>query len=209
MNRLTLLHRRVRRALLARRRLLAALAAATAVAAGLQAASAPPPPTTTVLTASRDLPGGTVLSASDLARTEFTPASVPSGALPSVAEAVGRTTAAPVRSGEPVTDVRLVSGSLLDGYPGLVATPVRIGDPGAVALLRIGDRVDVLAADPQGRSEATLVAYDAPVIALPRQPEQVSTTATGGLVVLAISEATARAVAAAGVSQYLSVVIRQ
>ncbi len=123
------------------------------------------------------------------------------------AEVVGRTTAAPVRAGEPITDVRLVSGSMLAAYPGLVAAPVRIGDPGAVGLLRVGDRVDVLAADPRGATEATVVAADAPVIAIPGQrgPESVNTS--GGLVVLAITDKTAQAVAAASVSRYLSIVI--
>jgi Flp pilus assembly protein CpaB len=207
MNRLALLRRRVRRTVLARRRLLAALAAGTAVAAGLQAAAAPPPPTTTVLTAARDLPGGTVVRASDLVRTEFTPASVPAGAV-TAAAALGRTTAAPVRAGEPLTDVRLVSGSLLDGYPGRVAAPVRIGDSGAVDLLRIGDRVDVVAADPQGRAPATVVAYDAPVVALPRGGDDGAALTTGGLLVLAVSEETAAELAGAGVSRYLSVLIR-
>lgn len=206
MNRLALLPRRLRRAVLARRRLLAALAAATAVAAGLQAASAPPPPTTPVLTAAHDIPAGTVVRSSDLVRTSMTPANVPSGTV-TAADAVGRTTAAPLRSGEPVTDVRLVSGSLLDGYPGMVAAPVRIGDQGAVRLLRPGDRIDVLAADPQARAEATVVARDAVVVALPRTDDSASTLVTGGLVVLAVPENEARALASAGVSRFLSVVI--
>jgi Flp pilus assembly protein CpaB len=207
MNRLTLAHRRVRRTLLARRRLLAAIAAACAVAAGLQAAAEPQPAKVLVVSAARDIAGGTVVTASDLHRVEFDPGSVPSGVLSSAAEAVGRTTAAPLRAGEAVTDVRLVGGSMLTGYPGMVAAPVRIGDAGAVRLLRVGDRVDVLAAAPQGGVEATVVAADAPVIALPEQPEAASATQPGGLVVLAVSDRTARSVAAASVSHYLSIVI--
>jgi Flp pilus assembly protein CpaB len=207
MNRLSVLHRRVRRTLLARRRLLAGLAAAVAVAAGLQATAEPPPPKAWVLTAARDIPGGTVVGPADLTRVAFDPASVPSGVLGSRAEAVGRTTAAPLRAGEPITDVRLVSGSMLAAYPGMVAAPVRIVDAGAVALLRIGDRVDVLAADPQGAAEATVVAADAPVIAIPETREADSAMAPGGLVVLAISDKTAQTIAAAGVSRYLSIVI--
>lgn len=207
MNRLVLLLRRLRRAVLARRRPLAALCAALAVLAGLQAVSPPPPPTRSVLVAAQDLAGGEVLAAGDLTRADFSPESVPSGVLTTEAEALGRTAAAPVRAGEPLTDVRLLSGSLLVGYPGRVAAPVRVADAGAVRLLRIGDRVDVLAADPQGRQEAVVVAHDAPVVALPRAAE--TALASGGLVVLAIHEETARTVAAASVSAYLSVTIRQ
>lgn len=110
-----------------------------------------------------------------------------------------------MRAREPITDVRLVSGALLDGYPGRVAAPVRIGDAGAVGLLRIGDLVDVVAADPQGRREAAVVAVGAPVVALPRASD--TALASGGLVVLAVTEETARALAAASVSAYLSVVV--
>lgn len=197
--------RRLRRAVLARRRSLAALLAALAVLVGLQAAAPPPAPTRIVLTAARDLGGGTVLGAGDLVRTPLPPDAVPSGAITEADDVVGRTTTGPVRAGEPITDLRVVSGSLLDGYPGRVASPVRVADPGAVALLRIGDRVDVIAADPHGDAEAAVVAADAPVVALPRAGD--TALASGGLVVLAVSDETARALAAASVSAYLSVVI--
>jgi Flp pilus assembly protein CpaB len=207
MSRLAVVHRRIRRAVLARRRLLAGLCAALAVAVGFQAATAPPPTTTTVLTAARDLPGGTVVHDADLRPVQFVPGGVPEGVLPSAAQAVGRTTAAPIRAGEAITDVRLVSGSLLAGYPGRVAAPVRIGDPGAVDLLKAGDRVDLIAADPQGRSLARTIAADVPVIAVPRRRDPAPTAVQGGLIVVAVPESTARAVATASVASYLSIVI--
>jgi hypothetical protein len=127
------------------------------------------------------------------------------------AAAVGRTTTSPLRTGEPITDVRLLAGSLLAGYPGTVASPVRIGDPGAVALLQVGDRVDILAADPQGQTPPQLVAARAPVIALPQpgpadQMAQPGMT-SGGLIVLAVPESTAADLAGAAVARYLSLVI--
>lgn len=209
MRRLALTYRRLRRMILGRRRLLSALAAAVAVAAGLSAVNEPPPPTSQVLTAARDLPSGTVVRASDLRPVGFSPDSVPSGVLTRSASAVGRTTAAPVRSGEPITDVRLVEPSLLAGYPGLVAVPVRIGDPATVSLLRIGDRIDVLGADPQGRADVQLVASQASVVALPRtaDTDQSTSLVPGGLVILAVPDQTARALAAASVTRFLSVVL--
>src|SRR5512141_1988757 len=162
MSRLALSYRRVRRTVLARRRPIAAVCAAVAVAAALQANAAPPPPRTLVLTAAHDLPAGVVVRAGDLARTPFDPDSVPSGVLPDPAAALGRTTTGPVRAGEAITDARLLTTSLLRGYPGLVAAPVRIGDPAAVRLLRVGDRVDLLAADPQGETSARVVGRDVP-----------------------------------------------
>src|SRR5690349_6837789 len=145
MRRLVALLLPVRRAVLARRRLLAALLTAVAVAAGLHAATAPPPAEVAVTVAARDLPSGAVLTDADLRTVGFAPGSVPSGA---VAEAGGRTLAAPLRAGEPVTDVRLVGPALTEGYPGLAAVPVRLPDAGVAALLTVGDRIDLVAADP-------------------------------------------------------------
>jgi Flp pilus assembly protein CpaB len=190
---------------LARRRPLAAAAAGLSVLVGVQATAPPPPPTHSVVTAARDLPAGTVLAPRDLKRTPFSPQSVPAGAVVVAREVVGRTTTGPIRTREAITDVRLVDDPLLDGYPGRVAAPVRIGDAGAVSLLRVGDLVDIIAADPQGRSEATFVAEAAPVLALPRAPG--TGPVSGGLVVLAVPEQTAKDLAAAAVSRYLSVVI--
>lgn len=197
--------RRLRRAVLARRRPLAAVTAAVSVLVGLHAAAPAPSPTRSLLVAARDLPAGSVLTREDLELTSVAPASVPAGAAGSPGELLGRTTAGPVRAGEPITDVRIVNGSLLDGYPGLVAAPVRIADPAVVGLLRVGDLVDVIAADPQGRSEAVVVAAAAPVVALPAATE--TALASGGLVVLAVTGETATQLAAATVSGYLSVVI--
>jgi Flp pilus assembly protein CpaB len=190
---------------LVRRRALAAVSAALAVLVGVQAAAPPAPDLRPVLTAARDLPAGTRLTADDLARVPFRPGSVPAGTLEHLSEAVGRTTTGPIRAGEPLTDVRLVTGDLLAGYPGRVAVPVRVADPAAVGLLDIGDRVDVIASDPRGDSEPAVVAARAPVVALPRASE--AALASGGLVVLAVDPATARALAGAAVSSYLSVVL--
>lgn len=181
------------------------MAAAVAVLAGMQAASAPAPPARTVLTAARDLPAGAVLGRGDLAAASYAPSNVPGGAVTDAGAIVGRTTTGPLRAGEPITDVRLLSGSLLEAFPGRVAVPVRIADRGAVELLRIGDRVDVIAADPQGASAPSLVASAAPVVALP--DAQDASLASGGLVVLAVHEETARELAGAAVSTYLSVAL--
>ena len=199
--------RRLRRAVLARRRPLAAVAAAVAVVATLQANAAPPPPRRLVLTAAHDLPAGAVVRAEDLTRTPFDPASVPTGVLAGPAQAVGRTTTTPVRAGEPLTDARLLTASLLAHYPGLAAVPVRVGDPGAVRLLRVGDRVDLLAADPQGDQPARTVGRDVPVLAIPRPGEESPGLTNGALVVLGVPEGEAATVAQASVSAFLSVVL--
>lgn len=164
--RLALARRRLRRAVLGRRRLLAALCAALAVVAGVRAVAAPPPETVAVTVAARDLPAGAVLAATDLTRVELAPDALPDDLL---ADPVGRTLAGPVSRGEPLTGVRVVGAPLAQqslAGTDRVALPVRLPDAGAVALLRVGDRVDLVATDPQvGTSE--LVALGVPVLALP------------------------------------------
>jgi Flp pilus assembly protein CpaB len=161
-----------------------------------------------VLTAAHDLGAGVVVEPDDLQRTPYRPGSVPAGTLRDPAAAVGRTTAGPVRAKEALTDTRLVTASLLDGYPGLVAVPVRIGDPGAVRLLRVGDRVDLLAADPQGGSSARVVGSDVPVLSIPRAVEDSPGLTNGGaLVVVGVPDDSVGALAQAGVSSFLSVVL--
>ena len=200
----------MRRAVRRRRRLLAAALLAVAVVAGLRSVAPPPAPTVPLLVAATDLPAGTVLTRADLAVVDA-PASgpgPPDGALTAVPPALGRTLAAPLRRGEAVTDVRLVAPSLLDGYPGLVAVPVRVPDAGSVALLAVGDRVDLVAADPRAGT-AEVVARDAPVLALPGDPEATGGGAApgGALVVLGSLPSLAPSLAAAGSRAALSLVL--
>ncbi|GAB6987741.1 SAF domain-containing protein [Nocardioides pyridinolyticus] len=202
MRRLATLLRPVRRAVLARRRLLAALLTAVAVAAGLHAAAAPPPAEVPVTVAARDLPSGAVLGDTDLRTVGFAPGSVPAGA---VEEAGGRTLAAPLRAGEPVTDVRLVGPGLTTGYPGLAAVPVRLPDAGVAGLLTVGDRIDLVAADPEG-GPASLVATDVPVLALPADDSDPGVTGLGGrLVVLGVPPSDVPVVADAAARTFLTV----
>jgi Flp pilus assembly protein CpaB len=201
--------RAVRRRVLRHRRLLAAVCVGGAVLAGLQAVAPPPPATVSVLVAARDLPAGTVLAADDLVATSFRPGSAPDGRA-GRSRAVGRTLAAPLRRGEPVTDVRLVAPSLLAGYPGLVAVPVRIPDPGTVALLRVGDRVDLLVTETDGSAAERLTA-GVPVLALPRDDSgggSVGGGLVGGrLVVLGTAPELAGPVSAAAVRGCLGIAL--
>src|SRR5690606_23924609 len=92
----------------------------------------------------------------------------PDGALRDAAGAEGRLLAAPVRSGEAVTDVRLLGPALLDGWgDGLVASPVRVADPGVLEFLRPGDRLDLIAVPVDGTAGATVVASQVPLLTAP------------------------------------------
>jgi Flp pilus assembly protein CpaB len=198
-------HRAVRRAVLARRRPLASLCAAVAVVAGVHGARPAPPPTVAVTVAARGLPSGTVLAPGDLTVRRLPADVAPVG---SDLHAVGRTLAAPVRRGEPVTDVRLVAPSLVAAYPGRVVLPVRIADPDVVTLLRVGDTVDLVAADPR-RGTASYVAVRVPVLALPTAPahDPGTSTLTGRLVVVAAAPSDVDRIEGASATDLLSVVI--
>jgi Flp pilus assembly protein CpaB len=178
--------RPVRRAVLRRRRLIAALLTGIAVAAGVHAAAGPAPATVPVLVAARDLPAGARIGAADLETVRFAPGSAPEAVAD---DPVGEVLAAPLRSGEPVTDVRLVGPELTAGRPDLVAVPVRLPDPGMVALLDVGDRIDLLATDPQAGG-ATAVATDVPVLAIPGADDQTSASGLPGRLVVVGAEAT-------------------
>lgn len=198
----------LRRRVLLRRRLLAAGCIGLAAFAALRVLAPLPPDTVEVSVAARDLPAGAVVADADLDVRHVDPDQLPAGLL-SGEDLRGRTLGAPVRAGEMLTDARAVAPGLLAGYPGSVAVPVRIPDAGSVGLLRVGDRIDVTAADPRGSGESQVVAHDAVVLALPgaEQGPGAASGLGGRLVVLATSAQTAQDLAWAGVNRHLSFVL--
>jgi Flp pilus assembly protein CpaB len=195
-----------------RRRLLAAGFLAIAVVAGLRTLSPAPPATVKVWAAAHDLAGGRPLGAADLTRVALPVAVVPAGALRVGTRVLGRLLAAPVRRGEPLTDLRLLGPSLLAALPetGLVAIPVRIADgSAAAAVVKPGDVVDVLEiADPQasGLRRSTTVATRLRVLTVPGPG---AGSDGSGLVVLAATPAQAAALAQASAAASLTVTIER
>lgn len=202
--------RELRRAATWHRRLLAAGLAAAAVAVGLQVLRPPPPPTVEVLAAARDIDAGAALVAGDIVALTLPSDAVPSGALDPAADVIGRAVAGPIRAGEPITDVRLVGPALVAGLgEGLVATPVRVADAGTAGLVRPGDRVDVLAT-PVGQDTtgqpSRIVAAEVVVIAVPGADG--AGFVEGALLVLATTPEEAAGLAAATVTDRLSLTLR-
>jgi pilus assembly protein CpaB len=186
-----------------RRGLLAGGLVAAAVATGLSAVTPESEPVASVVAATRDLPAGTRLEDGDLRPLDLPVGAVPTGAVLSTGDAAGRVLAGPVRSGEALTDVRLLGSGLLPEGGG-VAVPVRVAEPALPLLLRAGDRVDVLATSLQGEDAAHAVASDVTVLAVPETGD----TADGALLVVAATPAAAARLAAAAVTSRLSVVVR-
>ena len=89
-----------------------------------------------VLVAAHDLTPGATLGSEDVRIAEFSPTTVPDGALESLDDIDARTVAGPVRAGEPITDVRLLSSRLAESAidaPDARIVPVRLSDAGAGA----------------------------------------------------------------------------
>ena len=190
------------------RRVAAVLLAVSALFLALRpvgvAAPARPPAAVPVAVAASDLPAGATLSASDVAVARLPPEAVPRGVVPDARPLVGRVLAGGVRAGEPLTDARLVGPGLTALLPAdLVAAPVRLADLAVAALVRTGDRVDVLAALPDGE-QAERVATGVLVLAAPG-PTSADPDPAAGLLVLAVDPATAARLAAASTTATLTV----
>ncbi len=191
----------LRRALARYRVLLSAGLAAAAVAAGLSAVAPPAQAQVPVVTAAHDLRPGAPLGVDDLTVSSLPAAAVPDGALSDASTALGRLVAGSVRRGEPLTDVRLLGAALVSG-DAEVAVPVRVAEPATAALVRAGDRVDVLSASPEGGAAAGLIASGLSVLAVPALGDGLG---EGALLILAADRPTAARLAAAAVTGRLSV----
>ena len=190
----------LRRAILARRRPLAALLVALAVLIGLRTTVGPGPPTVEVPVAARDLAAGERLGADDVSLASWPADLAPEGLTGSVA---GRVLAAPLRRGEAITDLRFVGSELARAHPELTVLPLRLPDAAVVELLRVGDRVDLSAVDPE-TGEPTELADDVLVLAIP-PPGSADSSLTGRLIVAGIRTDRATIVAAAALREFLTV----
>ena len=159
--------------------------------------------------------GGKTLSGGDLREANLPADAVPDGAVTAPAAVSMRVLAGAMRSGEVITDVRIVSAPLLAAAPaGTVASPVRIADAASVRLLRSGDLVDVLAAetaiDASGvtAGAAVVVAGGVRVLAVPAVDDGYGGSLEGALIVLATTTAEALDLATAAVTARLSITLR-
>ena len=141
--------------------------------AQLGASAAAERATTTVAVAARDLPGGAVLSASDVKLIDWPADRSPSGYSEATAALVGRELVFPVKANEPILDSKL-SGSAVGGLsalipPGMRAVSVKVDEVISVGGFVVpGTRVDVLVTLPSlsgGPSTARIVLQNIKVIA--------------------------------------------
>jgi SAF domain len=181
------------------------VAAIASVLTGLSAAAPEGPATVTVVKARSQLPGGWLISGSDLVLDRVVASDVPEGGLTDPKELVGKTLAAPVAQNQMMTLLNVTSART-SVPPGHVIAPMRLSDAALTALLRPGDIVDVVAADPEAGEPATVVASNVRVVTVPEAPnDRAGPGPDGGLVLIDVDSRTAAIVAQAAASATLSV----
>lgn len=170
---------------------LAVVLAALLVSGALRTALTPPPTGVPVLVAARDLPAGHVLAGRDLDVVHVPPAAAPA---PGLAESdlVGRELVVAVPAALPLVPALLAGDRFaLDPPEGTVVVALTPADATTAALLRPGDRVDLV-------TEAGALARAALVLEItePGAAGLLGTAGSPGMVV-AVTPAEGRALAAA------------
>jgi pilus assembly protein CpaB len=194
------------------RRKLAVLAAVGAVLCTLAAASPSERVSVPVVVAAADLDGGRALVDGDLRIARYPLDLAPRDAVADPGVLTGRHLITAAGAGTPLTERSVVAPRGLQPGAGQALVPVRLDDPAVAALLRVGDRVDVVAS-PADDSPARVIAAGARVLALPGSqqsggPFGTSTDSRGPLVLLEVSSTEAGELVQAQTRHRLTVVLR-
>ena len=169
----------------------AIVVAALLVSATLRTALTPPPAGIPVLVAARDLAAGHVLTERDLTVTHLPPSAAPASEIDR-ATVIGRELAVPVPAALPLVPTLLAGDRFaLDPPEGAVVVALTPADATTTALLRPGDRVDLV-------TEAGVLARAALVLEI-TEPDAAGLLGTAGAHVMvdAVTPAEGRALAAA------------
>ncbi|MFF0815977.1 SAF domain-containing protein [Rhodococcus sp. NPDC003318] len=160
-----------------------------------------------IVTAARDLAPGSAVTEADVRLATVAADTVPDGSLRTVDDAIGHTLAGPARSGEPLTDVRLLGPRLAAATAGADAriVPLRIDDTEIAGLLRAGDRVDILTVDVEESTQPRLLASDAAVVLV--TPGEAGRAAREPVVLVALPADVATTVAAAALGSAVTVTL--
>lgn len=193
------------RTVLARRIAAGALVVLAAVAA---LRSDPDDARVDAIVAARDLSPGSKLDAADVRVEKLSAATLPDGIQSDVAAVVGTTLTGPVRRGEALTDVRLLTPRLAEAAAGPMAriVPLSLDETAVLDLIRPGDVVDVLAASGESDTPPRVVATDAIVVLVSEKP---SGTGAGAdrVVLVALPAHEANEVAAATLVQTVTLTL--
>ncbi|MBF6172648.1 SAF domain-containing protein [Nocardia blacklockiae] len=165
-----------------------------------------------IVVAAHDLTPGRVLDPGDLRRVPRPAGTVPEGAVRDAGAVLGATVAGAVRGGEILTDLRVIGPRLAAATAGPDAriVPIRLADNAVAEILRLGDRVDVIAgAEPEsggdhGPAPPRTLATEAVVVLVAGAGK--TRGSDERIVLVALDPAHATAVAAASLATALTVV---
>ena len=167
-----------------------------------------------VVVAAHDLAPGASLTSSDLRRESHSAATVPDGSTTNPDELVGMTLTGPARRGEVITDVRVLSPRLTAATSGPDSRVVALdlADAALLDLLRAGDVVDVLAAEPAPPGAdavaAPRVVAAAAVVVMVTERSTSPTSGDHRVVLVALPTRTAIDVAGASLTQAVTLTLR-
>ncbi|AQA02116.1 flagellar biosynthesis protein FlgA [Mycobacterium sp. MS1601] len=161
--------------------------------------------------AGRDLSPGVTMTAEDLVVVSRPVDTLPEGALSDAGTAVGATPAGPVRSGEVLTDVRVLGPRLTESAagPGARVVPVQLAQSAILDVVREGDVVDIVAAPQDGPlTDVTprVIAVDAVVVLISPDAEGLGARADR-VILVALPAAAAVAVAAATLGEVVTLTL--
>lgn len=162
---------------------------------------APSPPTVPVVMTAQDVAAGVALTRADLRVVHLPPSAAPDRPM-SVADAVGAVPVVALPPGVPVLP-DLLGQDRFDRRPppGTVTVPVRLADPAVAALLRPGDRIDVVAQGPEAERAVVLARRAVVLDLVPDEGDTgwlASGEATGLVTVVAVTPAEGHLLAASG-----------
>lgn len=160
-----------------------------------------------VVVAARDLAPGMQLQAADVRVADYSPTTVPDGVLTEPSDALEHAVAGPIRAGEPLTDVRLLSPRLAEAAiesQDARVVPIRPTDPAVTELLRAGDTVDVLTVGKGDEDGVARVLASKAVVVLVSQ-EDAPQRSSERVVLVAMPAEEAATVAAASLVDALTV----
>lgn len=194
-----------RRTVLVRR----VMAGLLVLAAIVLAVRAPPEAVggTPVVVAVHELASGVTVRPGDVAVRRWPAELVPTGALGAVEQVEGRVMAGAASFGEPLTSVRFAGaeGGRVAGGRDTASVPIRLADADVAGLLSPGRLVDVVTVG-QRSDQPTVLAAAAMVLTV--LPAEAKPAGRGRLVLIAVPRAAASKVAAATLSQEVTVTLR-
>jgi Flp pilus assembly protein CpaB len=164
--------------------------------------------TAPVVVAARELASGSTVRAGDVEIRRWPAELVPAAALKTLEQVEGRILAGAASLGEPMTSVRLAGQQLASRATGgrdAASVPIRLADADVAGLLTPGRLVDVVTVG-QRSDQPTVLASAAVVLTV--LPAETKPAARGRLVLVAVPRAAASKLAAATLSQEVTVTLR-